>query len=473
MRAVAAACAVALLAPMSGARAATERQVISRHWTARDQQVGRYQYVPFAVPPGTTELTVEYRYDRHEGANVIDLGLFEPGPLTLGTPAFRGWSGGARSRVTVAADGATPGYWPGPLPAGQWHVALGLYKVGPSGVEVEITVETSARPAGPVPRPQLAAGEPLRRGEAWYVGALHTHTVHSDGALTTAELIRKAAAEKLDFAAITDHNNTTHQLDTVASAGVLVISGEEVTTPGGHFGVLGLEGDRAYIDFRILPGRREIADVIHAARARGAVVAINHPVDDCLACSWTHAVPDAVNAIEIANGDASARQQAILLWDALLRSGRRVTAIGESDWHRGDAPIGRPALRVRAAELSTRAILAGVAAGRAVVMASSALPPPVLTVGAGEWRASVGAEARVAPGELVAVHVELPAPVYVGGRVELVWNGETVATAVVPDSQTVRFDRYPMAPGYLRVHVIGSGGEPLAITNPVFVAIGQ
>ena len=93
-----------------------------------------------------------------------------------------------------------------------------------------------------------------------------------------------------------------------------------------------------------------------AARARGGLIAINHPSDSCLACSWTHPVPLEVSAIEIANGEPVARQQAMTLWDALLREGRRVTAVGESDYHRGAAPLGTPSVRVRAQELSTPAI---------------------------------------------------------------------------------------------------------------------
>ena len=105
-------------------------KVIKVHYSQRQQQSDRYGYVPFDVPPGTTRVDIEFRYDRAGGANVIDLGLLEPGPLDLGTKAFRGWSGGERSAVFVSATDATPGYWPGPIPPGQWHVGLGLYKVG-------------------------------------------------------------------------------------------------------------------------------------------------------------------------------------------------------------------------------------------------------------------------------------------------------------------------------------------------------
>lgn len=446
------------------------RQIITRHWTPREQQTGRYQYVPFDVAPGATRLTVSYRYERADGRNVVDFGLFEPGSLALGSPAFRGWSGGARDRVTIAAGEATPGYWPGPLPAGRWHAILGLYKVDDAGVDVEVTVETSAdRAPQSSPPPAQRAASPIRREDTWYAGALHTHTIHSDGALTVQQLADKAVAEGLDFVAITDHNNTTHQLDPIDARNLLLISGEEVTTPGGHFSVWGLQGDRAYVDFRIPSGSPDLGSVMAGARARGAVIAVNHPIDDCLACSWTHPVPPEVSAIEIANGDPVARQRAMTMWDAWLRQGRRLTAVGESDYHRGPAPLGTPSVRVRAQELSTSAILASLVAGRVVVMANGSSPPPELTVRAGQGQARVGDALRARPGEPLQVSVDAGAPEYQGSRVELYWNGERVASAPVPETGRVEFERYATNAGYLRIHVLGTGGQPMAITNPVFV----
>ena len=471
MRAAAALVALAALGTLPRLAAPpAEKQVFTRHWTPRDQQTGRYQYVPFDVAAGTTTVTVSYRYDRADGNNVIDFGLFEPGSLEFGSPACRGWSGGARDTVTIAINQATPGYWPGPLPAGRWHAILGLYKVADAGVDVEVTVEArTGPPFQTAPSLTQRPKQPIRRGPAWYAGSLHTHTVHSDGALTPQQLADKAVGEDLDFLAITDHNNTTHQLDSIQAPDLLVISGAEVTTPAGHFGVWGLEGERAYADFRIPSGSPDLRTAMSAVRARGALIAINHPTDDCLACSWTHPVPAEVSAIEIANGDSVARQQAMTLWDALLREGRRLTAVGESDYHRGSAPLATPSVRVWAQELSTTAILASLAAGRVVVMASSSLPPPELTVRAGQAQARVGDQLRVTAGEPLHVSVEAAAPVYKGARVELYWNGERVASSTMSDKGHVEFQRYASTGGYLRIHLFGVGGQPLAITNPVFI----
>ena len=308
-----------LLAGLAAPAAAAEPVVIRKHLTAADVFVQRYVYVPFEVPPGTTRIEFAYAYDRADGANVIDLGLLEPGTLQLGTTAFRGWTGGERAGGFVAVDDATPGYWPGPIPPGEWRVQLGLYKIGAAGVDVDVTIQTSSGPAGKTPALPSRPQEPLKREARWYAGGLHAHTLHSDGKLTAQELAAAARQAGLDFLAITDHNNTAHQRERIDVPGLLVITGEEVTTSGGHANVWGLAGERAFVDFRVLPGDRAVQGLVDQARAQGALVSINHPYADCFACSWTHDVPQDLDAIEISNPGAANLALAIGLWDSLLR----------------------------------------------------------------------------------------------------------------------------------------------------------
>ena len=77
-----------------------------------------------------------------------------------------------------------------------------------------------APPEPPPPRdrpPRRAL--PARPGHRWLAGDLHTHTVHSDGALTVAELAALAAGRGLDFIAVTDHNTVSHHAELAAAAG--------------------------------------------------------------------------------------------------------------------------------------------------------------------------------------------------------------------------------------------------------------
>lgn len=463
-----------LFVPSAHPQAASDPavRVVKEHYTPKDQQVERYVNVPFDVPAGTTRVDVELKYDRRGGENVVDLGLLEPGSLGLGTKAFRGWTGGERNAIFVSASDATPGYWPGPIQSGRWHVGLGLYKVGAVGVDVEVTVRTSSTDAfsttPPLPR---KAKEPIRQGPAWFSGALHAHTHNSDGALSAQALAEKARASGLDFLAITDHNNTAHQRETIDVPGLLTIVGEEVTTPGGHFNVWGLGGARDFIDFRVLPGEAPIDGLIQEAVARGALVGINHPYSACVACSWTHALPEGVSAIEITGREPEEMPRAMALWDMLLRQGRRVTAIGVSDWHRGDAPVGSPSVRVWASELSTRAILDSIRAGRVVVMIDGATPPPEVRVRSRTNEARIGETLSVKRGHAYQVTIAADAPLYQGARAELFWNGERAASASIALGR-VRFERFASANGYLRVHVLAASGAPIAVTNPIWVKTG-
>src|SRR5215467_12064869 len=186
-------------------------------WTLEDRFASPWHYLPVEVPPGTGALRVELEYER-TGGTVLDLGCFGPG-------GFRGWSGSSRESFVIARDAATPGYLPGELEAGTWQVMIGVHRVPPDGVGYRLTAQAATAPgpllhpepsppAPPVPRerpPRRAL--PARPGHRWLAGDLHTHTVHSDGALTVPELARFAVGQGLDFLAITDHNTVSHHCE--------------------------------------------------------------------------------------------------------------------------------------------------------------------------------------------------------------------------------------------------------------------
>jgi len=106
------------------------------HWTPQDRVEATYRYLPFDVPPGTQGITVRYRYARAADA-ILDLGVADP-------ERVRGWSGSQRDAVVIGPRTATPGYLPGPLPAGEWQVILGLYRLPADGLAFEVEVELGA-----------------------------------------------------------------------------------------------------------------------------------------------------------------------------------------------------------------------------------------------------------------------------------------------------------------------------------------
>src|SRR5678815_4438634 len=122
------------------------------HVSAPGANDSRYMYIPFDVPSHAVKIHVSYQYDRANGANTIDIGLFDARSSGSDTDprGFRGWSGGRRSDFFVSRDEATPGYMRGNLPAGKWRVILGLYRIAPAGVDVslKVEIETKDKPSG-------------------------------------------------------------------------------------------------------------------------------------------------------------------------------------------------------------------------------------------------------------------------------------------------------------------------------------
>jgi hypothetical protein len=469
-------------------------QTITRHVTPADRERDRFVYVPFEVPAGTTELRVRYQYDRANGQNTIDIGVFEPGSLALGTAAMRGYSGGSRTEFRIAEHAATPGYKAGPLPAGRWHVMLGLYAVADAGADVTITVELgtgnsergtrNSEPRTPNSEPgtRNPEREPERERERergsrnpepgtsrWWPGALHTHTLHSDGAVSATELLARIRKAGLDFVTITDHNNTTHIDEVVGgrhptSTTPLWIVGEEVTTPAGHANVWGLDPGE-WVDFRVRPNDRGIDNLVATAHQHGALFSINHPSSECVGCSWEQEVPHALDAIEVWNGRHGAQDKAIALWERLLLEGRRVTAVGASDWHRDPDPVDTANVRVFAPDLSERSILDAIRSARVVVMRSAADRTPTFTVRTGGETATVGGS-LTASGERSAI--EIHAPGVHDGRVVFVINGVRLTSVPVGDGAPARLDR-TLEPGFVRAEIYAADGALVALTNPVFI----
>ena len=241
-------------------------------WTLEDQIASPWHYLPVDVPPGTHAVRVTLDYERSAG--VLDLGC-------LGAAGFRGWSGGARDSFVIATGEATPGYLPGEPEPGRWQVIIGLYRVPPDGLPYEVTAEIVSAPrptagsapaAPPVPQRPPRRNLPASDGQQWRAGDLHTHTVHSDGALTVDELARFAVESGLDFIAVTDHNTVSHHRELPGAGrryGITLIPGQEVTTSEGHAGAL---GDIGWVDFR------EPGAWLRATRERGGLLSVNHPI---------------------------------------------------------------------------------------------------------------------------------------------------------------------------------------------------
>jgi PHP domain len=338
------------------------RTVHTGRWTLEHRFESAWHYLPVEIGPGTAGLRVELEYEPDGGA-VLDLGCLGPG-------GFRGWSGGARTWFAITADAATPGYLPGEIEPGLWQVMIGVHRIPPDGVPYRVTAQATTRDEGLLPpappAPPVPGERPPRRelpagpGRRWLAGDLHTHTVHSDGALTVPELAAFAVERGLDFLAVTDHNTVSHHAELPAAAGrygITLLPGQEVTTEGGHAGALGEVG---WIDFR-----REPDDWLDATEARGGLLSINHPFGGQL--SWMRPMRRRPPLAEVWHFSWLDKRWTIpfgwwLAWDP------SAIPVGGSDWHRpgSDAPPGCPATWV---ECESGDVLGGLRAGRVAISA--------------------------------------------------------------------------------------------------------
>jgi len=338
-------------------------------WSLADRVEGIMRELPVDVPPGTAELTVELQYAA--GVGVLDLGCAGPG-------GFRGWSGGARRRFTISADWATPGYLTGELEPGRWHVLLRLHRIPPDGLDYEVTATVAdrapSRPDPPVappvpPRPPRRA-IPDVDGRRWLAGDLHSHTLHSDGVSTVAELAALGAGRGLDFLAVTDHNTISHHAE-LPSAGaayaIALLPGQEVTTDRGHANAL---GSISWVDFR-----EPAAEWVRAVERDGGLLSINHPLGGD--CAWRQPLPVRPRLAEVwHSGWFDRTWGAPMAWAQAWRPD--TVPVGGSDYHRPghDGLPGSPTTWVLtdpAAE-PERGLLDGLRSGQVAVSAGPGEP---------------------------------------------------------------------------------------------------
>jgi len=438
-------------------------------------------YIPVRVPAGVNRITVSYGYDKpappagYDG-NALDIGVFDEGGIGAG---FRGWSGGFRSEFTISASDATPGYLPGPVRPGIWHVVVGPYKVAPQGLNWTITVTLSFGPPGPAFVPQHAPLRAAGRGRAWYRGDMHLHTVHSDGRRTPAEVAAGARAAGLDYIVSTDHNtsSTAGVWGQFAGPDLLIIDGEEITTRNGHYTALGLPAG-TWIDWRYRAVDGGLARFVQQIHAVGGLAVAAHPLATCVGCGWKFGFAG-LDAVEVWNGPWTIDDEAVVAnWDNLLvsagRTGRWIPAVGNSDAHSEPQVIGLPHNVVFAAGLDRRSILDAVRAGRTWIAESSAVNLE-LAATAGNRRAGIGQRLEV-PDD-VAVTVTLTVTGAPGSTVRLITDQGMRSTASLPmdGPGTVSWVTTPRNSRYVRAEVrrpqptATTTDTMVALTNPVFL----
>jgi hypothetical protein len=269
----------------------------------------------------------------------------------------------------------------------------GITRAGVAGavlVSAGMLAATASEPAPPVHARALSDGP----GVLILAVDLHVHTAPGDGALLPWDLAREARRRGLDAIAITDHNQmigvrATSPLST--PFGVLLIPGEEITTPHAHVAAVGLD--------HAVDWRGSIPAIAAAVHAQGGVAIAAHPVGDQRA-SWTDDDFRAVDGVEVAQPAmftrSTYRRDLRSAYDQARRAHPNIAAIGSSDYHTAE-PIGFCRTYVFVREATAAGVIDAIRGGRTVACDADGVvtgPPSLAAAVAGRCQVDSAAGQR-------------------------------------------------------------------------------
>jgi hypothetical protein len=369
----------------------------------------------------------------------------------------------------------------------------------------------SASPAlaAPVKGPVIPPVASLQDG-VWLKGDLHLHSRHSKESSNNPVKKIIAFAEKVgfDFIAITDHDN--HVDGDVAhntwvdpefkSDSVLLLYGAEWTTHRGHGNVFSA---RPYDHQRLYDVRdQRDARILAVKKDLGVHLSANHPIGkDNFGFSY-----DIVDSIEVWNSAVWPKNaNAVMIWDDMLKSGRKLTGRGGSDAHHGapDTPdkavpnsvqatanyVGTPTTWVFAKARTPQAVVDALTNGRVAVSANPYAPRVELYADLnadGKMDMMMGDNVRPT-GRPVHFRIQLTGkaiPADGAYAVTVIKNGDKFETYPAHGpNPVVEFDDTPATTGrtYYRVQVEGAptaypevpgsmalSGNMVGLSNPIY-----
>lgn len=435
---------------------------LTLHLTPKDRAASPWLHVPLDISCDTNALTIALSYAKTPNS-VIDLGLLDteasPFPTRTG---FRGWSGGARNIVSITPDTATPGYVPGAIPWGRWHVMLGLYRIPAQGVSV--TLRAATRVEAPLAPPRWPDAPAPALTPGWLRGDCHAHTFHSDAKGSAEQLLAAARRQSLDFLFLTDHNTMTgwNQAFRAGAEDMLLLPGMEVTTERGHANLLGAT---RWVDFRIeRPG--DIHVLAREAEAAGAVLSINH---DKPPIPWSMPLPR-ITCMEVWHGrweDGNA--VTLARYDARLQAGLRITAIGGSDHHQPDSDsdmpdqgLGYPTTALHVKQADRQGVLNALRRGEAYVTESPTGPHLEMSVNGTPMGGALPSSAGKA--------LDLTLRNAAGTWLMLIGDGSLVAEQPILSADWTGQIALPAGLKYVRAELRdGAAGAPMrCLGNPIY-----
>ena len=367
-----------------------------------------------------------------------------------------------------------------------------------------------------------------------WIGAdfhLHTLTHSGHGDANLEERLLACLGEGLELAVATDHNHNTDYRPALQALGVTdglcTVTGDEVSTPLGHFNAFPLDPARAPIDATLDDGHELFRRTRAETNAQGVVplIQLNHPrladidwfghtgLDPVTGTSADPRYAPDFDALEILNENLGLgyhdpvtdgvdthghAHSALVDWFHLLNRGARYAAVGNSDSHHVEAIVAgypRNYVRVSHDDPATVSVAEVAAAVRAKQLFTTTGPFVEYTVEG----VPMGGEARARDGH-ATLHVTVRAVAWVDcDRVKVFVNGDLAATLPIGAARTLtRLDqdlelcllgqcarhahRNAFAPGahdaWVALTVEGDdalvpllrpGAKPLAIANPLWI----
>lgn len=343
----------------------------------------------------------------------------------------------------------------------------------------------------------------------WLKGDLHIHSRHSKDASnnSVARIIAFSKSVGMNYICITDHDNhvdgdVAHHTWTdpeFKSDSVLLLYGAEWTTTRGHGNVFSA---RPYDHQRLYDVRDQRDVVIGAVKKQlGVHLSANHPSGkDHFGFSY-----DMIESIEVWNSAIwSKNANAIMIWDDMLSSGRKLTGRGGSDSHHGnpDTPeqatknsgqakanyVGTPTTWVFATTKTSQAVVDALTNGRVSVSANPYAPRVEFYADLdqdGKMDMMMGDNTKPT-GKAVKFRIQLTGNIAPGASytVTVVKNGGDFGTfKITGNTPMAEFTDTPATPGrtYYRVVVEGTptaypqvpqsaalSGNMVALSNPIY-----
>lgn len=430
------------------------------------------QHIPhsFTLPAGTQRLAIRFDYT---DTAPISGGLENQLSLTVFDPEG---ARGARhcnpdQSLVLTADSSTPGYTTGALQPGVWTVWIDVHRLlVPADYTLTIEMSSAAPSEPPV---HYVKGTVAPRGQGWYRGDLHGHTLHSDGAWDVPDFVEYGRHYKLDFVTLTDHNTVAPlaQHDSLAADDLLTMGGVELTGFAGHALAL---GTRQWMEWRVGIDGQTMPMLAQRVMDSGALFIIAHPMSEgdpaCTGCDWTHAdmLPGNARCVEIWNGmweQGSNNDLAVDLWYRWLNEGYRMVATRGTDIHgKMDPAPENPGFNVvYAAELNETAILDAIRRGHLYLSAGPALELTA-TNAAGD-HAMMG---DLIDGDMVEVNVQWR-DCRAGDTLRIIIDGHVVETLPVEGMGEYRRSLMYPAAHWLVCEIRDAHQHMRAITNPLFL----